>query len=167
MSKLNRLNIRFKLGNITIFGMIAKTQTLSGISSRVGYDKNIILWDLDNCTLKEAIKALEYVQQKYNLSDIYIFGDRDNGFNASCFTIVSYNTLLRILIDTDYIDNGFISYTAKRMKATLRMCRKENRPEMEIKHIIYSHYAPMPKDLEIVIYDTGLVKDGITIGMVD
>lgn len=167
MSKLSRLNIRLKLGNLTIFGMIARTQTLAGISSRVGYDRNIILWDLDSCTLKEATAALEKVQQKYGLSDIYIFGDRNTGFNAACFTVVSYIQLLRILIETDYIDNGFISYTAKRLKATLRMSPKEGRSKMEIKHTLFSYYAPIPEDLETVIYDTGLVKDGLTVGMVD
>lgn len=167
MSKLSRLNIRLKIGNITLFGMVAKTQTQGGITSKLAYNRHIVLWDLDHCSLKAAITELERIQRKYNLSDIYIFSDRESGFNAVSFTPVDYVTLLRILIDTRYIDEGFISYTAKRNKATLRLTLKEGRESIELKHIIYSYYQPLPRELERVVYDTGLVKDGITIGMVD
>jgi hypothetical protein len=58
--------------------MIAKTQTLKGISSKIGWNQHIILWDLDNCNIEQATESLRNVQEKYKLSDIYIFGDRDN-----------------------------------------------------------------------------------------
>lgn len=166
-SRLNRINIRFKLGNITIFFMIAKTQTLRGISSKIGWNQHIILWDLDNCNIEQATESLRNVQEKYKLSDIYIFGDRDNGFNAICFKQVTYIELLRIIIDTEYIDVGFISYTAKRNKATLRMTQKQDRRDLAIHALLKTYEVPLPDNMEFVTYDTGLVKDGISLGVKD
>lgn len=164
-SKLNRLNIRFKFGNITIFFMVALTQTLKGISSFIEWNKHLILWDLDKCNLAQAERALEDVQSIYNLSDIYIFSDRDDGFCAICFKQVTYIELLRIIIDTQFIDVGFISYTAKRNKATLRMVQKEGRTKLKILSVLKTYPIPLPDDMEVITYDTGLVKDGISIGM--
>ncbi len=166
-SRLSRLNMRFKLRNITIFFMISRTQTTTGITSKIGPNQHIVLWDLDHCNIQEASTALIDVQKKYNLSDIYIFGDRDNGFGAICFKVVPFITMLRILIDTNYIDEGFISYTAKRNKATLRMWHKENRPMMKVKNILHTYHLDMPENMEKIIYDTGLVKDGVTLGCID
>jgi hypothetical protein len=166
-SKLNRLNIRFKFGNVTIFFMVALTQTLKGISSKIEWNKHIILWDLDKCNITQAERALRDVQDKYNLSDIHIFSDRNDGFCAICFKQVTYIELLRIIIDTQYIDVGFISYTAKRNKATLRMLRKEGRPELKILSTLKTYSIPLPDNMEFVTYDTGLVKDGISLGVKD
>jgi hypothetical protein len=164
MSKLNRLNFRIVIRNITIFFMIAKTQTLEGITSKVDKDQHIILWDLDNCNLSEAISSLTRTQDKYDLSDIAIFSDRDNGYCAICYTVVPFMRMLRILVDTDYIDEGFIGYTAKRFKATLRTRRKDGRGKMEIKYIIKSFPTRAPDKLERILYDTGIVKEGVNIG---
>lgn len=144
--------------------MIAKTQKLEGITSKVGKDEHIILWDLDNCNLSEAIESLTRTQDKYNLSDIAIFSDRENGFCAICYTVIPFMRMLRILVDTDYIDEGFIGYTAKRFKATLRTRRKDGRGKMEVKYIIKSFPARPPIKLERILYDTGIVKEGVNIG---
>lgn len=164
MSKINRLNFRIVIRNITIFFMIAKTQKLEGITSKVGKDEHIILWDLDNCNLSEAIASLTEIQDKYGLSDIAIFSDRENGFCAICYTVVPFMKMLKILIDTNYIDEGFIGYTAKRYKATLRTKRKDSRGKMEVKYIIRSFPVKSPVRLERILYDTGIVKEGLNIG---
>ena len=162
-----RINIRLKFRNITAFFMVAKTQSLRGISSKLEYDKHIILWDLDKCSLVEALGALEGVQNKYKLSHIYLFSDRLDGFCAICFTVVPYIKMLRILIDTKYIDEGFISYTAKRNKATLRTVMKENRPMMKVLYRLNTYSEPIPDKLETIFYDTGTVKNGLTLGSID
>lgn len=166
-SVLNRINFRLKIKNITVFFMIARTQTASGITSRVGKNRHIILWDLDNCTLKQAEKTLREVQKKYNLSHIYIISDKEGSYRALCFSIVDFNALMKIIISANYVDEYFISYTAKRMKATLRLTKKINREKQDILSILYSYYEPMPVTIEKVIYDTGLIKHGITIGSID
>ena len=144
--------------------MIAKTQKLEGITSKVGKNEHIILWDLDNCNLSEAISSLTEIQDKYNLSDIAIYSDRENGFCAICYTVVPFMRMLRILVDTNYIDEGFIGYTAKRFKATLRTKRKDGRGKMEIKYVIKSFPVKSPERLERILYDTGIVKEGLNIG---
>jgi len=166
-SGLNRINIRLKIRNITIFFMVARTQTASGISSKVGNNKHIILWDLDECTLKQAEDTLRDVQQEYNLSHIYIISDKVGSYRALCFSIVDFNTLMKIIISANYVDEYFISYTARRMKATLRLTKKIDREKQDILSILYSYFEPIPEILERVIYDTGLIKHGITIGSVD
>lgn len=165
-SRLNRVALRLVFRNITLFFMVAKTQTIVGITSKVEHNRHIILWDLDKCDLEEAKEALTNVQDKYNLSSIAIFGDRDNGFCAICYKVVDFITMLRILIDTMYIDNGFVSYTAKRNKATLRVSKKENRESMRVKAILYSYEVAPPRRLERIIYKTGLLKpeEGLRIG---
>jgi hypothetical protein len=145
--------------------MVALTQTLRGISSMIEWNKHLILWDLDKCNIAQAKKALRDIQDKYNLSDIYIFSDRVDGFCAICFSRVTYINLLRILIDTQYIDVGFISYTAKRNKATLRMTQKEGRTELKILSVLKTYSIPLPDNMEFITYDTGLIKDGISIGV--
>ena len=167
-SKLNRIALRIENKHLTVFLMIAKTQTIEGITSKLEHDRHIVLWDLDKCDLDEAKDALTYVQDKYNLSSIAIFGDRDNGFCAICYKVVNFITMLRILIDTQHIDNGFVSYTAKRNKATLRVSRKEDREKMKIRAILYSYEVAPPRKLERIIYKTGLLKpeEGLRLGNV-
>jgi hypothetical protein len=160
-----RLNIRIKILNYTLFGMIAKTQTVSGIISQLEFDKHIIMWDLDDCSLDEAKAALKYVQFKYNLSDIYIFGDKPDSHRAICFTVVSLMELLRIIIDTDYIDPGFVSYTAKRCHAAIRLSPKQGRPNQNTQTILESYPAPIPKKLIKKTYDTGIEKKGVTLSI--
>jgi len=164
---LNRINFRLKLRNITVFFMIARTQTAQGITSKVGKNKHIILWDLDTCSLKQAEDTLREVQRKYNLSHIYIVSDKVGSYRALCFSIVDFNALMKIIISANYVDEYFISYTAKRMKATLRLTKKIDREKQDILSILYSYFEPIPKQIEKVIYDTGLIKHGITIGSVD
>ena len=55
-SRLNRINFRWKIGNWTIFWMIAKTQKLTGLTSRISFNNHIVLWDLDECNLEQAKK---------------------------------------------------------------------------------------------------------------
>lgn len=165
-SRLNRISFRFELMGFTLFFMVAKTQTIIGMSSKIRHNRHIVLWDLDKCNLSEAIRTLTEVQFKYHLSDIAIYGDRNNGFCAICYKVVDFITMLRILIDTDYIDEGFLSYTAKRNKATLRLSRKEGRDEMKIKSVLRSYHISAPLQVERIIYKTGILKpeEGLRIG---
>jgi hypothetical protein len=146
---LTRFNFRAKIGNITFFLMIAKTQTLEG--------------DLEKCTLKQAEETLRNVQIKYGLSHIYVASDSEGSYRAWCFSKVDYKTLLHILLDTDHLDPVFFDYTVKRKKATLRTSNKKDRPPQELVSVLESYPAPIPKTWEKVIYDTGLVKRGRSI----
>lgn len=164
--KFTRLHIRFKIGNVTFFGLISATQTLKGLTSRIGEDKHIILWDLEDCTQHECLTTLKNIQLYYRLGQIYVLSDKNLSYRAICFTKVNYMTMLKILINTDFIDSGFIQYTVQHGEATLRMTKKFNRDEQDLICIIPSEYRrdKIPKNLETVIYETGLIKRGVNIG---
>lgn len=163
-----RFNFRLKIKELTIFFMFAKTQTLNGITSLVDYCEgkanHVPMWDLERCTLKEAEETLKDVQQRYGLSHIYILNDGvANSFRAICFSIIDFTTLLKILIDTKYLDYSFFYYTVKRQKATIRLDTKEGRLDQYVIDTLHSYFMPIPTRLEIARYDTGFSKRGMSV----
>jgi hypothetical protein len=134
-------NTRLKVRGITLFAMISKTQTLEGITSRVSKegDLHIPMWDLENCTLKEAEQSLAFVQDKYTLSDIYILSDSVGSYRAISFAPVEFKTFCNILLDTEYLDWNFFYWTVLRSKATIRLSNKVNRKPQEIIEILKSY----------------------------
>jgi hypothetical protein len=160
---LTRFNLRAKIGNITFFFMVAKTQTLEGVTSLQPDGKHIAMWDLENCTLEQAEETLRNVHIKYGLSHIYVVSDVEGSYRAWCFSKVDYETLRSILRDTDYLDPMFFEYTERRKKATLRTSNKHGRPPQKLVSVLESYPAPIPETWEKVTYDTGLVKRGRSI----
>jgi hypothetical protein len=161
-----RFNIRFKFHDITIFGMIANTQTLEGVTSLQNDGKHIVMWDLENCTLEQAEKTLKEIQDVYGLSDIFIVTDNDKTYRAWCFSKVSFDVYLRILVDClPIIDYSFFYYTVKRKKATLRTSSKKGRPKQRLVCVLKSFPCLIQSSdiMENVVYDTGLEKRGISL----
>jgi hypothetical protein len=158
-----RFNLRVKFRNWTFFAMIAKTQTLEGVTSLQPDRTHIIMWDLENCTLIQAEETLRNVQKRYGLSHIYIASDNEGSYRAWCFSRVSFKMFLHILLDTEHLDPIFFDYTVKRKKATLRTSNKRNRLPQKLVSILESYPLPIPETWEKVTYDTGLVKRGRSI----
>ena len=160
-----RWNLRIAKFNHTFFVMLSETQTLEGVTSLIPYSngKHVIMWDLEECTLKEAEKTLREVQYQHNLSNIFIKSDIDRSYRAWCFTLVDLKTFLKILLDTDYVDWNFFYYTVKRKKATLRVNNKKNRKKQQLVSVLESYSVPIPEEIEKVIYDTGVAKRGLSI----
>jgi hypothetical protein len=157
-----RFNLRIKFGEFTVFGMIARTQTLEGVTSLQSDGKHIVMWDLKGCSLEEAEETLRNVQRTYILSNIYIVSDIEGSYRAWCFNHVNYNTLLSILVDSlSILDYNFFYYTVKRKKATLRTSNKKDRPKQKVVDVLYSYPYPIYfSKVEKVIYDTGTEKRG-------
>ena len=160
---MTRFNFRVKIGNITFFFMLAKTQTLEGVTSLQPDGTHIVMWDLENCPLEQAGETLRNVQRKYMLSHIYVASDVEGSYRAWCFSKVDYKTLLHILLDTDHLDPIFFDYTVKRKKATLRTSNKQGRLSQKLVGVIESYSVPIPETWEKVTYDTGRVKKGRSI----
>ena len=160
-----RFNFRAKFRDITFFAMIAKTQTLEGVTSLQSNNKHIVMWDLENCTLKQATKTLTKIQKKYCLSNIYIVSDNQNSFRAWCFNKVDFNIFLKILVDSlSILDYNFFYYTVKRKKATLRTGSKNGRPAQKVVSVLKSYPMSIADSVvEKVVYDTGLQKRGISL----
>lgn len=141
--------------------MLARTQTLEGVTSLQNDGSHILMWDLENCTLEQAKQTLRNVQDKYSLSNIYIVSDFRNSYRAWCLSKVPFQTLLQILADSlSILDYSFFYYTVKRRKATLRTSEKKNRPRQQVISVLTSYPVPMPARMERVVYDTGLEKRG-------
>ncbi|OGH06788.1 MAG: hypothetical protein A2W22_06145 [Candidatus Levybacteria bacterium RBG_16_35_11] len=163
----NRFTFKMNMGCLSCLFLLAKTQRLEGITSLLLNGKHIVLADIEDCSLEEAEKELLYVQQKYSLSDIFIVSDRDRSYRAFCYSQVDYKTLLKILLDIPHLDMVFFNYTVKRKKATLRVSNKKDRQKQELVSVLKSYSAPIPDEVEKVIYDTGIVKKGIQISLGD
>ena len=107
--------------------MISHTQTLEGLTSQVGKDKHIILWDLEDCSLDEAKKTLSTVQFCHRLGDVFVVSDAENSFRGWCFSVRSWKEYLIILLETDCLDYNFFYWTVRRGSATLRLSDKAGR----------------------------------------
>ena len=162
-----RLNFRMKLGEYTFFGMVSKTQTLEGLTSIQSDGKHIIMFDSkDNCDLNKLKECWERIQQKYGLSNVFIVSDKEGSYRIWCYTHVSFDILLKILLDAyDLMDWNFFYWTVTRSKATLRTSNKKNREPQKIVAVLESYPAIFNENelWEKVTYDTGTEKRGINI----
>jgi hypothetical protein len=164
--EISRYNFRAVIHDITFFAMVAKTQTLEGVTSLQKDESHIVLFDLENCSLQQAIDSLTFVQEKYGLSDIYIVSDTVDSYRGWCFCKVDFTTYMKILLDTKFLDYNFLYYTFKRRKATLRTGSKQGRPPQEVVYALWSYPVAFPSDelvVEKVVYDTGVQKRGFSI----
>ena len=162
----SRFNLRVKIESLTLFFLISKTQTLEGITSLQSDNKHIVMWDLENCTLKKIKKTLKEIQNIYNLSNIFIVTDNDTTYRAWCFSKVDFDVYLHILVDClPILDYNFFYYTVMRKKATLRTSSKKGRPKQRLACVLPSYVCPFEPDkiVERVVYDTGLEKRGISL----
>ncbi len=158
-----RINFRLKLKTLTLFGMLAKTQKVEGITSKIIGEKDLhyVFWDLEECSLNDCKFALKFVQDFHALGDIYITSDFPRSFRAWCFDKVSFKNYLRILLDTEYLDYNFFYWTVYKGKSTLRISQKKNRPKQKIVSVLRSFELPIPERFETVKYETGTEKKGI------
>ena len=168
-----RFNGRFTTSLFTFFFMLARSQKLEGITSRV-FDINgkptenhYVFWDCDIPDLEKIKTVLTKVQQIYNLSDIFVTSDNNKSFRAWCFSIVDFPTFLKILIDSkEIIDYEFLSYTFRRKEATLRISKKENRPFQFIIGVLKTYSVPFPTGImRQITYVTGCEKKGTTLSL--
>ena len=158
-----RWNLRIKAGNLTFFAMLARTQRLEGMTSLQPDGKHIIMWDLENCSLKQAKETLRKLQGKYCLSEVFIVSDSQGSYRAWCFSKVDFKTFLKILLETEFLDWNFFYWTVTRGKATLRTNNKKNRASQRVVSVLKSYPDSFPSSCEKVVYDTGLAKRGLTV----
>ena len=162
-----RINVRIKKFGFTVFIMLSKTQTLEGLTSIQSDGKHIIMFDSkDNCDLNELKECWKRIQQKYGLSNVFIVSDKEGSYRIWCYTHVSFDILLKILLDAyDLMDWNFFYWTVTRGKATLRISNKKNSEPQKIVAVLESYPAIFNENelWEKVTYDTGTEKRGINI----
>ena len=152
--------------------MVAETQTLEGITSKVigreGY--HYPLFDIENPKQRLPLETIEHelgkIQLKYNQSDFFITSDKKESYRAYCFNEVKMTDYMRMqldLIDVGILDYNFFWWTVNKSKATLRISPKRNRPKQELLSTLHSYSVPIPDKFESVLYDTGVQKRGLTV----
>lgn len=151
----------------SILFLFAFTQRLHGITSLLPNGMHFILVDFENCSFEEVVEESKYVQQKYGLSNIYIYSDAERSFRVFCYSIVDFKTLLKIILDFKHSDMIFFNYTVRRKKATARISRKKGRPLPKLVKVLESYFLPFPEQVQEVFYDTGIVKKGIAFSLGD
>lgn len=161
-----RFNFRIKRFNHTLFVMLSETQTCEGVTSLQKDGKHTPFFDVENCSLDDAEEMLMKIQVSYGLSDIFITSDKERSFRAFCYSQVGFTNYLRILldgVDSGLLDYNFFYWTVQKSKATLRTSIKRNREPQKIVSVLKSYSAPIPEQCERVVYDTGVVKRGLTV----
>lgn len=167
----NRFSIKIAkhFGNygFSLLFLFALTQRLHGIASLLPNGMHFILADVENCSFEQVVEEAKYVQQKYGLSNMYIYSDTERSYRVFCYSIVDFKTLLKILLDFKHLDMIFFSYTVRRKKATARISKKKDRPSPKLVKVLESYPMPFPKQVQEVFYDTGIVKKGISFSLGD
>ena len=153
-------------GFSTLF-IFALTQRLHAITSLLPNGTHFILADVEDCSFEEVVEESKYVQQKHDLSNMYIYSDAERSFRVFCYSLVDYKALLRILLDFEHLDMIFFDYTNRRKKATLRIGKKKDRSSPRLMKVLESYHVPFPECVQEVFYDTGIVKKGIAISLGD
>jgi len=163
-----RFNFRIVFRPWTLFFMLSKTQRLEGVTSLIPSDtkkRHFVFWDIEHPVLEEDEKILRQVQTKYGLSNIYVVSDFEGSYRGWCFSKVSFQAYLNVLVDSlSILDYSFFYYTVKRRKATLRISQKKGRPTQKVVSFLESYPVSLPSSfIEQVVYDTGLQKKGIAL----
>lgn len=171
---MTQISLRFKIHKLTFFFLISKTQKLSGINSLIKRNdedirkaEHILLWDLEGCTLKQAITEMKRIKKKYKINHkIYITGDKPHSFHAWSSHILYWKTYLQLLLETKYLDWGFFYWAVRLNRATLRSTPKVNREKIRLLAIIKDPSDLedfLPKTIEVRHYETGYQKTGLHI----
>ena len=152
---------RFYFGNYHLSVLLMKIQHIQGMTNEVigEKDKHYIFWDIEGCSLEQAIETLMDVQYEYQLADIFIVSDKEGSYRAWCFSKRTFNETMQILLATKYVDHAYLLWTFRRHKATLRTSKKIGRPEQDVVILLrgYESYE-LPARYIHAIYETGLEK---------
>ena len=151
---------RKKFGQLLIYGFVTWLQKAEGITSIVPNKPNrhYVLMDLDETNYYEVLQSLEKTIKKYGLKNVVVMSDKPTSFRVFSPTVVTFEELIKILLDTDGIDFNYIKWTVRREYATIRISKKKNRNDMKILNIIKhdGKYKPTIDMFKLIEYQTDI-----------
>lgn len=145
-----RLIFAIRLHTFKLSINFLRVQDTLGINSGKAFDtQHGIFWDFRaGFKAYHIIEALSEIQERYGLSDIYIFrsGDWDS-FRAMCATVLPYEDSRDITMQTPFIDPWFVDYMIRTGYKTIRILPKSMDRE-SIRHVATLKGASNPDRLE-------------------
>jgi len=141
--KVHRINFSFKLFVWTT----PKTRT-TGVYDICKNGRHILLLDYDKFRLEWLENEIKYLQQKYKLSDFYIFQSSQYSYHAVCFDMLENYLHNQILRQTN-IDESFMNATKFDYGSrVLRIFPKGKTPKPKFLKTIKSRFNKYPKSLD-------------------
>lgn len=146
-----------KLGNYKLFISLNHSTRVRGVNSILPDGRHFLLWDFDEQSLNTITQGLTLIQEKYELSTIYIVNSGTvRRYHAYCFTAQSWPDTLHILADTPLICQTYFKIGILRGYFTLRITPKGNERFIQV-GTIYGRYPATCNPAEFnsfVDYDT-------------
>ena len=123
---------RIKLGNRYFLFGLQKTNAVKGVTSTCKDGKHVVLWDLDRINLKKdnLIQKMREIQNRYKLSNIYLFKSSPKHYHAYCLKKFDFVDMFEIIRMTPTTDPNFLIWTARRGEATLRATPKSDKHKL-------------------------------------
>jgi len=98
----------------------------TGVNSRLDDGNHFLMWDFDATPEGKVIESLAAVQERFQLSNIYLMGTGVTGYyHAYCFTRRSWADTLYILASTERLDEMYFRIGVIRGYFTLRISGKQ------------------------------------------
>ena len=122
------MNFRIDVRGWRFYIALSHSQKVSGVNSKLPNGKHFLMWDFDNVEEDNVKASLESVQRRYKLSRIYLINTGIAGYwHAYCFKACSYPDTLKILAETEYLDQVYFKIGVLRGYFTLRYSPKGDR----------------------------------------
>jgi len=97
-----------------------KSKVCFGYTNKASNGLFLPFFDYDNVSVSDMYNELKFLQQKYQLSDIYIFNSK-HGFNALSLDKIPYNILVHLYSDCKFVCSDYLELGLKRSFLTLRI----------------------------------------------
>ena len=97
-----------------------KSKVCFGYTNKAMNGLFLPFFDYDNVNVSDMYNELKFLQQKYQLSDIYIFNSK-HGFNALSLDKIPYNILVNMYSECRFVCSDYLQLGLKRSFLTLRI----------------------------------------------
>jgi hypothetical protein len=122
-----------------------------GLNSICENGENIIMLDYDNVDIAVLVNEIQYVIDKYMLSDFYVIHST-NGHNAFCLDKIPLEILKNIFKDSIHCDKNFKEMSIKKGYSTIRIGIDKQYKLTITKTIPYNKYTKSKVHRNALIY---------------
>jgi len=147
--------IRIRIGNWRFTATLYQITDITGVNSLLKDGNHILMWDFDDIALDIIEADLKWIQQYFQLPNIYILNTgKPDHYIAYSFIRCSWWHSKQIIANTLFVCEDFFKWGVFRKRWTLRVTPKEGRKPKLIKIL----YSPIPENVNVSEL-TSWVKD--------